>query len=135
MQDITIQLSDNVFRLLYKRAKVRNQTVEDEVVAAVENTVLTDVSEGTNIALAQLVYLDDADLWQAASMLVPREKAERMQALVEKEQLEGLTRDEEQEAQQLQRYGQHVMLVKAEAAVILQKRGYDISNLRQSPRQ
>lgn len=131
MQELTIQLSDNVLRLLYKRAKVRNQTVEDEVVAAVENTVLTDVAEETEVALAQLAFLNDSDLWQAARMTVPADMSERMQTLLDKEQSEGLTAAEEQEIQQLQRYGQHVMLVRAEAATLLKERGFDINNLRQ----
>lgn len=133
MQNITIQLSDNVFQLLYKRARVKNQTVEDEVVAAVENTVLTDVSEDTDAALAQLAFLEDPDLWQAARMTVPVDMSERMQALVIKEQSKGLTPAKEEEAQELQRYGQHVMLVRAEAAALLRERGQDIRSLRQLP--
>lgn len=132
MQELTIQLSDNVLRLLYKRARVRYQTVEEEVVASVENTVLTDVAEETEVALAQLTFLNDSDLWQAARMTVPAEMSERMQTLLDKEQSEGLTPAEEQEIQQSQRYGQHVMLVRAEAAVRLQERSYNIVTLGKS---
>jgi len=42
-----------------------------------------------------------------------------------------LTATEQQEVQQLQQYAQQLMLIRAEAAVLLQQRGFDISTLRQ----
>ncbi|HRW11469.1 MAG TPA: hypothetical protein P5121_40505, partial [Caldilineaceae bacterium] len=54
--------------------------------------------------LAQLPFLDDTHLWQAARQVAPVEKNERIQELVLKQQAEGLTDVEAQEAQQLQEY-------------------------------
>jgi hypothetical protein len=50
-----------------------------------------------------------------------------------KQQSEGLTEAEQQEAQQLQRLAHRVILLRAEAAVLLKERGCDISSLRQTP--
>ncbi|MCB0185149.1 MAG: hypothetical protein KDE31_12835 [Caldilineaceae bacterium] len=81
--------------------------------------------------LAQLPFLDDTHLWQAARQVAPIEKNERIQELVLKQQAEGLTTAKEQEAQQLQEYAHRLMLIRAEAAVLLKNKGYDISTLRQ----
>jgi hypothetical protein len=56
-----------------------------------------------------------------------------MQELTWKQQQEGLTETEQQEAKQLQRLGHRVMLLRAEAAALLQERGFDISSLRLPP--
>jgi len=59
------------------------------------------------------------------------EKNERMQQLVLKQQAEGLTATEREETQQLQHYAHRLMMIRAEAAVLLQQRGFDITPLRQ----
>ncbi len=66
---------------------------------------------------------------QAAQKTVEPEKAGRMQELVLKQQAEGLTEIETQEANILKDYANLVMMVKAEAAVLLKERGIDIYNL------
>lgn len=83
--------------------------------------------------VAQLRYLDDEHLLRTAQLIVPVEKSKRMQILSQKLKNEGLAAAEEEEIWQLQHYAQRVMLVRAEAAVLLQERGYDISRLRQAP--
>ena len=59
------------------------------------------------------------------------DRAERMQRLVWKQQSEGLTVAEEDEAQQLQQHAQQVMLIRAEAAALLAERGFDVDSLRE----
>lgn len=54
-----------------------------------------------------------------------------MQQLVLKQQAEGLTATEAAEAQHLQHYAHRLMMIRAEAAVLLQQRGFDITSLRQ----
>jgi len=80
-------------------------------------------------ALVQLDMLTDNELWQAAQVTVSSEKTDSMQALVEKRQREGLTESESQQAQLLSHLFNRVMLVRAKAAALLKKRGYDISSL------
>lgn len=75
---------------------------------------------------AQLSYLDDDDLWQAARTRVADDKAQCMQELVWKQQAEGLTPTDEEEADVLQRHAQQVMLIRAEAAAQLAERGFDV---------
>jgi hypothetical protein len=52
-----------------------------------------------------------------------------MQELLDKQDEEGLTRKEMQEARQLSELANRIMLVRAKAAVLLKKRGHDIKKL------
>jgi len=136
IQTLQLELSNELYQQVKQHAGKTNRTVEAEVIAAVEVFLATaDAPVGLPFALAeeiaQLPFLDDAHLWQAARQVAPPEKNKRIQALVLKQQAEGLTAAEQQEVQQLQQYAHRLMLVRAEAAVLLQQRGYDISVLRQ----
>ncbi len=136
MQTLQLELSNELYQQVKQHAGKTNRTVEAEVIAAVEVFLTTtDAPAWLPFALAeeiaQLPFLDDAHLWQAARQVALLEKNERIQELVLKQQAEGLTAAEQQEAQQLQQYAHRLMLVRAEAAFLLQQRGYDISELRQ----
>jgi plasmid stability protein len=128
MQSVTVKLPDTLYQRMRQRARERNRSIEDEVVEAVEQAIAT-VPPAISDLLAELPHLTDEDLWQAARMHVPEAKAERMQELVWKQQAEGLTTAEDDEANQLQQYAQRVMLVRAEAAALLAGRGHDVSEL------
>ena len=133
---VNVSLPEPLYRRVQQRAKGMNRSVADELAAVVADALAADdawVGIPADIAteVAQLRFLDDAHLWRAAQLTVPPEKSERMQFLSEKLQSEGLMVTEEEEMRQLQHYGQRVMLVRAEAAVLLQGRGFDIAGLRQ----
>lgn len=132
MQSVTVQLPDNLYQRMRRRARARNRSIEDEVVQAVEQALMPS-APATDELLAQLAHLSDDDLWRAARMRVADGRAERMQQLVWKEQAEGLTSIEEDEARQLQQHAQQVMLIRAEAAALLANRGNDVSSLRDRP--
>lgn len=137
MQTLELTLSNELYQQVKQRAGQANRTVEAEVIAAVEALLATDnlaVELPPTLAeeIAQLPFLDNDHLWQAARQVAPAEKNERIQALVLKQQAEGLTATEQEEAQQLQFYAHRLMLIRAEAAVLLQQRGFNISTLRQA---
>jgi plasmid stability protein len=129
MQSVTVKLPDTLYQRMRQRARERNRSIEEEVVEVVEQAIAAAASPATSDLLAELSHLTDEDLWQAARMRVPKGKAERMQELVWKQQAEGLTTAEDDEANQLQQYAQRVMLVRAEAAALLAGRGHDVSEL------
>ncbi|WP_374688931.1 hypothetical protein [Promineifilum sp.] len=129
MQSVTVQLPDNLYQRMRRRARERNRSVEDEVAAVVAQVVAATVPSTADL-LEQLPHLADDDLWRAARLRVAADRAERMQLLVWKQQGEGLTAAEEDEAQQLQHYAQQVMLIRAEAAALLAERGHDVGPLR-----
>lgn len=136
MQTLEVTLTNELYQQVKERAGQTNRTVEAEVVAAVEALLAGEdgqvgLSQPLAEELAQLAFLDDTHLWQAARQVAAMEKNERMQQLVLKQQAEGLTAAEAAEAQQLQHYAHRLMMIRAEAAVLLQQRGFDITALRQ----
>lgn len=137
MQTLELTLTNELYQQVKQRAVQTNRTVQAEVIAAVEALLATDnlaVELPPTLAeeIAQLPFLDNDHLWQAARKVAPAEKNERIQALVLKQQAEGLTPTEQEEAQQLRFYAHRLMLIRAEAAVLLQQRGFNISTLRQA---
>ncbi|MCL4263558.1 MAG: hypothetical protein KJ069_10105 [Anaerolineae bacterium] len=137
MQTVTVKLPSNIYRQVQKRAQTNQRTVEDEVVDALEMALESQDSwAGIPAEIAdeveQLQFLDDAHLWRVARTIVPTEKAERMQELAWKQQAEGLNAAEQAETAVLRQLANRVMLLRAEAAVLLQQRGHDISPLNQS---
>ena len=82
--------------------------------------------------LAQLDYLSNDDLWQAAGVQLTQTETDQMQDLTLKQQQERLSAEEQKMAQSLTHRYRRTMLVRAKAAVLLKKRGYDISSLKQN---
>ena len=107
------------------------RSVADELAAAVtaslpeQETLPPDIEQ----ELSELDLFTDEELWRAARMTAPADKTERMQVLVEKQQLEGLIDTEKQETAVLSHFFNRVMLVRAKAAVLLKERGHDVDQL------
>jgi hypothetical protein len=132
VQAVTLRLPDMLYRRLEQRAREKRRSVEDELVSVVSSALPTIDDLSADIAgdMAQLTFLTDAELWQAAHSQLPERDAERMQALLWKRQREGLSAAETREVTRLGHRANHTMLVRARAAVLLKERGYDISELR-----
>jgi len=93
------------------------------------NVQLDKLPQETTEVLSQLRFLDDEELWQAARTRMFPEQAEQLERLNLKQQREGLTPDEQQERDQLLHCYEQTMLVRAQAAVLLQERGHDVSEM------
>ncbi len=128
---MTITLPEKIYQRVSQRSRLAQRSVADEVAAIVADSVAEAVSLPADMEaeLSQLRFLNDAELWRAAQMKATDEENERMQQLVEIQQREGLTPAEQQEAEQLSRFFNRIMLVRAEAAVLLKNRGHDIAPL------
>jgi plasmid stability protein len=133
MTILELQLPHDLEEALKARATAHARSVEDEA-----RLLLTQALHWTS-ALAdealseQLDVLDDEQLWQVARQQVSTEKSERMQALLDRQRTEGLSPEEADEAARLQRYAQRVMLLRAEAAALLKRRGHKVESLRVQP--
>jgi len=75
-------------------------------------------------ALAQLTYLNDAALWQAARASMSVAQRERLVWLNDKQQRDGLTQTEQNEAELLLKLYRETLLIRAQAAVLLKQRNY-----------
>lgn len=133
LQPITLHLSNRTYQQIQQRAQATKRTVEDELRVVVEDALSPDEYAGIpeNIAeeMRQLAFLDNEQLWRAARVTVPSDKSERMQELAWKLDREGVTDSERQEIEHLRFLANRVMLIRAEAAVLLKKRGLDVSEL------
>ncbi len=134
---ITVELPDPLYERIVRRATGAKRSIEDEL-ATVVSEALSDASTGLPATLeeqlSQLQILADDDLWRAAELRVPAEEADRLEMLADKRATEGLSGAEHQELDRLMNMGHQVMLVRAEAAVLLKRRGHEISRLlQQSP--
>lgn len=75
-----------------------------------------------------MAYLNDAALWQAARATMTVEQRERLQNLHDKQQREKLTVEEQAEEQALVSLYRETILIRAQAAIILKMRGYNIAD-------
>ena len=125
---ITITLPTPIYSRVERQSQLMQRSIAEELIAVVteywQKEVLADDIEQ---ALAQLDLLTDSELWQSAQIAVSSENTESMQELVEKQQRDGLTASENQQAQLLSHLFNRIMLVRAKAAILLKRRGYDIS--------
>src|SRR5690606_11111966 len=107
------------------------RSLANEAVIAVAESLPGDEHLSRSLAqeLSQLRWLTDSELWQAACLTATAEESEQMQILLEKQQRQALTPSEQEQAQQPSYFFNRIMLVRAEAAVLLKTRGHDISRL------
>lgn len=129
VQAITLNLPEAVYRQIRQAAEKVGRPVNEvllEAVTAVAPIIGTG-PENLRTALAQMAYLNDAALWQAARTTMTAAQRERLEALHDKQQREGLTVEEQAEEQALLSLYRETLLVRAQAAVLLKQRGYDVS--------
>ena len=131
VQTVTLDLPELLYQQVARRAQQMKRSVEDELVAAVANVfpTLDSLSADVENDLTQLEFLTDDELWQAAHSALDSVENGRMQTLVLKQQSEGLTAAERQQAENLLTHFDRTMLIRAKAGVLLKRRGHDISSL------
>lgn len=133
VQAITLNLPETVYEQIRRAAEKAQRPVNEVLVEAVTAVapVIGIAPEKLRMALAQMAYLNDAPLWQAARATMTAEQRERLEALHDKQQREGLTAEEQVEEQALLTLYRETLLVRAQAAVLLKQRGYDVSDPQQ----
>ena len=73
--------------------------------------------------------MDDAQLWQVARSQLTGEASRELESLHWKRQREGLLRDEQQRAEELERLFDRIVLLRSQAAALLKQRGHELSPL------
>jgi hypothetical protein len=128
---VTINLPDTVYEQIRQAAEKAQRPIDDVLTEAVAAVVpVMDTPAGPlRAALAQLAYCNDAALWQVARATMPVVQRERLEALHDKQQSGvPLTAEERTEEQDLLTLYRETLLVRAQAAVLLKQRGYDVSD-------
>ena len=126
---ITLNLPETVYEQIQQAAAKAQRPVNDVLVEAVTAVApaMDTALEHLRSALAHMAYLNDAALWQAARTTMPPAQRERLAALHDTQQRDTLTPAEKAEEQALLALYRDTLLVRAQAAVLLKQRGYDIS--------
>lgn len=129
-QSITLDIPQRVFDQIQKAAEKAHRPIQEVLIEAVTAVapVINNTSPDLRIALAQMAYLNDAALWSAARSSLSSEQRTQLEVLHQKQQGEGLSLQEQQEEQALVKLYQETLLVRAQAAVLLKLRNYDISD-------
>src|SRR5436305_2872375 len=128
---VTLRLPAPLYDLFQGRAERAHRSLEAELLDA----VATAAADGEELprdltkALGDLELLNDEELWRAAQNRFSGDARSQLEALNFKQQQETLTQAESEKLEQLvQQYDQAVLL-RAEAARLLKRRGHDVSKL------
>ena len=130
MHEVTLVLPETTYNQICRAAEKVDRPITDLLVEAVIAAAPTFESSTSmpRTALAQMSYLNNAVLWQAARATMSEPQRDRMEELHTKQQREGLTALESEEEQALLRLYRETILVRAQAALLLKQRGYDVSD-------
>ena len=133
VQTVTLNLPTTTYERIKRAADKLRRPVDDVLSEAVVAAALVADSTPQSLrsALAQMAYLNDAVLWQLARATMPQAQAARLEELHHEQQREGLTEEEKGEERELASLYRDTILVRAQAAVLLKQRGYDVSDLSQ----
>jgi plasmid stability protein len=131
VQTVTLNLPSVVYKRFKHRANNNHRTIEAELLNVVSTApaTLDELPISLSTELASLALLDDNTLWDAAGSRMPIEKAELLSELHFKRDYEGLSEAESKTLNNLVRQYERYMLIRAKAAVLLKRRGQDISEL------
>jgi uncharacterized protein YnzC (UPF0291/DUF896 family) len=132
-QEVTLNLPAPIYDRIKQVAEKTHRSVDDLLLEAVVAAApaLDEPSIKLRSALAQLAYLNDAALWQVARSSLTPDQRERLEALHDKQQREELTAEERQDEQALMQLYRESLLVRAQAAMLLKQRGYDVADPQQ----
>src|SRR5262245_12944553 len=130
-QPLTLSLPEPLFLRLKDQAARTNRSVEQVTVdiLATAVPVADELPPDLAGAISPLSVLDDESRWRAARTHLSAEDVGRIEELHRKRGQEGLTEEETRELAGLVRQYERAMLVRAQAAALLQQRGHDVSVL------
>jgi len=127
---VTVNLSELSYRRVQRAAERTQRSVEQLLGDAVTALIpeINDAPPNLKTALAQMAFLTDAALWQMARTTLSAEQQRRLADLHDQQQRTQLSPVEREEEQALVRLYRETQFVRAQAIVLLQQRGYDVSD-------
>jgi hypothetical protein len=129
-QPVTLHLPDKIYERIQQTARLLQRPVETLLLEAVTTALplLDDLPPELVDDVVALALLNDAALWQKARSTLPQSSQERLDLLLDEKNQGTLTTAGQQELDQWLKVYEHVVLIRAQAAILLQQRGYDISD-------
>ncbi len=131
---LTINLPDSAFQRLSRLAELTNQPLSDLVLQSIAGNLPPAIETAPVEMQSELLTLQSLSveaLRQIAQSQIPSEQQERHIALLEQNQEDSLTEEEQGELQALSWAADRLMLKKAHACAVLHWRGQPIRDLNQ----
>lgn len=137
-QTVTLRLPEPLYQRIRHTAQIMRQPIEDFLLDAVTTALplLDDLPSELVDDVAALTTLNDMALWRAARQTMSESRQERMESLMEARNQGTLPHEKQQELDELLHEYKRIVMIRAQAAVLLQQRGYDVSDpatLNESP--
>jgi hypothetical protein len=135
LHPVTVHVPTPLYQRLLERAHESEQSVASELLllAATAEQESLELPSDLEETLAALTLLDTGSLWAAARTSLDDEVVAKLEELNLKQQTQGLSPSELEVLDQLVEQHDRVMLIRAQAAVLLQRQGQDISTLSSHP--
>jgi hypothetical protein len=129
-EPVTVNVPRSVYERIRRAAEQRRRSVDEMVAEALSAAApaLDTPQDDMRAALAQLTYLNDAALWQAARATMPLPLRARLEELHSKQDSMELSVPEQAEVERLEQLYRDTLLVRAQAAVLLKQRHYDVAD-------
>lgn len=130
MQTFTLNLPNLLGARIQRLAQKFHKTEQEILLDAITTALPPMVGVVPELAdeLAELTFLNDATLWRIARSTLPQEQYNQMDELLARKGQGKIIATEQQTLDELVEQSQHVILKRGQAAVLLQQRGYDLSN-------
>lgn len=133
LHPVTVHVPSSLYQRLLKRAQESDQSVAGELLmlAATADQQSEELPGDLEEILTSLELLDSESLWAAARTTLADDIIAKLEKLNLKQQSQALSSSELELLDHLVEQHDRVMLIRAKAAVLLQRQGYDISSLTQ----
>lgn len=130
IQTFTLNLPNLLGARIQRLAQKFQKTEQDILLDAITTALPPLVGVVPELAdeLAELTFLNDAILWRIARSTLPKEEYNQLDELLARQGQGKIAATEQQTLDELVEQSQYLTLKRGQAAVLLQQRGYDLSN-------
>lgn len=130
LHTVTLKIPENTYYNARKVAKTSRRPVEDILLEAIDMGLspLDELPAGVMDEIKEFVFLSDAELWRIARRELFASHAQKMDELLAKKGQGKMSAEEQTKLDKLLEEYQTNILQRGQAAVLLQRRGYDLSN-------
>lgn len=127
---VILNLPGPLYQRVRRTAETLRRSVEDVLLDSVATALppLSGLPDEVSDELVSLAFLNDKALWEVARSSLPAEHHRRMDDLLTKKGQNRLAGEEQQILDQLVNEYEVLALRRSQAAVLLQRRGYDMSD-------
>ncbi len=129
-ESVTLQLPVNLYRRVQTVARTMKQPLETFLLDAVTTALplLDDLPAALANDVSNLALLNDAALWRAARRTWSASEQEQLDELLYRKEAGNLDKKGQRALDHLLAEYDRLMLIRAQAALLLKQRGYDVTD-------